>query len=104
MQVAAALEAAGGINVGAQGDARGGFDVERVVLRHPEALLRGVSYGATPALRSEAARHRLLRRLYPQGQLTYPESLFGCGVPRAAEAAQALQRSLRDVAGTAARR
>jgi iron complex transport system substrate-binding protein len=100
----ALLESAGGINVGVQGGERGGFDVERVVRRHPQALLRGVAYGDTPALRSEAARHRLLRRLYPQGQLTYPEALFSCGVPRAAAAAQALQRSLRDVAGSAARR
>jgi len=98
------LETAGGVNVGVLDAGRGGFDVERVVLRRPQALLRGVSYGATPSLRNEAARHRLLRRLYPQGQLTYPEALFGCGVPQAAVAAQALQRSLRDIAGSAARR
>jgi hypothetical protein len=44
----------------------------------------------------------LLRRLYPQGQLTYPESLFGCGVPNAAAAAQSLQASLREIAASAA--
>jgi iron complex transport system substrate-binding protein len=93
------LEAAGGINVGALREEHGGFDVERVVLRRPEALLRGIAYGATPALRNEAANHRLLRRLYPRGQLTYPEALFGCGVPHAAVAAQALQRSLLELTG-----
>jgi iron complex transport system substrate-binding protein len=92
------LESAGGINVGAMADEHGGFDVERVVLRRPRALLRGVSHGEAPALRNEAARHRLLRRLYPQGQLTYSDALFGCGVPRAAAAAQQLQSSLRDLA------
>jgi iron complex transport system substrate-binding protein len=98
------LETAGGVNVGVLLRERGGFDVERVVLRRPQALLRGVAYGATPALRNEAARHRLLRRLYPQGQLTYPEALFGCGVPHAAVAAQSLQASLREIAAGAARR
>jgi iron complex transport system substrate-binding protein len=93
------LESAGGINVGALREEQGGFDVERVVLRRPRALLRGVAYGATPALRNEAANHRLLRRLYPRGQLTYPEALFGCGVPHAAVAAQTLQRSLLELAG-----
>jgi hypothetical protein len=98
------LETAGGVNVGVLAPRQGGFDVERVVMTHPQALLRGVSYGATPALRNEAARHRLLRRLYPQGQLTYPEALYGCGVPRAAAAAQALQRSLHDISSAAVRR
>jgi iron complex transport system substrate-binding protein len=98
------LETAGGVNVGVLAPRQGGFDVERVVMTHPQALLRGVSYGATPALRNEAARHRLLRRLYPQGQLTYPEALFGCGVPQAAAAAQALQRSLHDISLAAVRR
>lgn len=98
------LETAGGVNVGALAQERGGFDVERVVLRRPQALLRGVAYGSTPALRNEAARHRLLRRLYPQGQLTYPEALFGCGVPNAAVAAQMLQGSLREIAASSARR
>jgi iron complex transport system substrate-binding protein len=97
------LETAGGVNVGVLAPRQGGFD-ERVVMTHPQALLRGVSYGATPALRNEAARHRLLRRLYPQGQLTYPEALFGCGVPQAAAAAQALQRSLHDISLAAVRR
>ncbi len=98
------LETAGGVNVGVQTPEHGGFDVERVVLRRPQALLRGVAYGATPALRNEAARHRLLRRLYPQGQLTYPEALFGCGVPHAAVAAQSLQGSLREIAASSASR
>lgn len=91
------LETAGGVNVGVLREGAGVFDVERVVLARPQALLRGVSYGATPALRNEAARHPLLRRLYPQGQLSYPEALFGCGVPRAAVAAEALQQSLRSL-------
>lgn len=92
------LETAGATNVGAQGTVRGGFDVEAVVLSRPELLLRGAAYGTAPALRSEAAGHRLLRRLYPQGQVRYPEGLFGCGVPRAAEAAAGLQQALREVA------
>lgn len=98
------LETAGGVNVGVLQAGEGVFDVERVVVNRPQALMRGVSYGATPALRNEVARHPLLRRLYPQGQLTYPEALFGCGVPRAAVAAQALQESLRELARPAVRR
>ncbi|MET0291215.1 MAG: ABC transporter substrate-binding protein [Steroidobacteraceae bacterium] len=98
------LVSAGGINVGAIEGGRGGFDVERVIRQRPQALLRGVSYGATPALRNEAARHRLLQRLYPQGQLTYSEALFGCGVPRAASAAASLQASLRSMAATSVQR
>lgn len=99
------LEAAGGVNVAvsAAGGTPGVFDLERVLVTRPEALMRGSAYGAMPALRNQAATHRLLRRLYPRGQLGYPEAVFSCGVPQAAAAAQALQHSLREVTLRSAR-
>jgi iron complex transport system substrate-binding protein len=89
------LETAGGMNVAAPWRGRGSFDLEEVVLARPEVLLRGAAYAATPAVRNQAAAHRLLRRLHPQGLLTYPEAIFGCGSPSAAAAALRLRPQLR---------
>jgi iron complex transport system substrate-binding protein len=88
------LTAAGGQNVGAALAGRASVDIEQLLMAHPEVLLRGAAYAAMPALRNQAAEHPLIRRLYPQAQLTYPEALYGCGVPKAAQAALQLRARL----------
>lgn len=80
------LEAAGAINLGAQPGA-GSFDLEQVLRVRPQVLLRGAAYGDKPALRNEVARHRALRRLPGLAVVEYPEAVYGCGVPRAAQLA-----------------
>ena len=88
------LEAAGGVNVAARRNAPAAFDVEQVLRERPELLMRGAAYASTPALRNEAALHPALRKRYAERMITYPEAVYGCGVPRAAELAHELARRL----------
>jgi len=80
------LEAAGAINLGARAGV-GSFDLEQVLQARPEVLLRGATYGGKPALRNEVARHPILRKLPGLATIEYPEAVYGCGVPRAAQLA-----------------
>lgn len=88
------LETAGGLNVAAQDVAPRTFDVEQVLRLRPQLLLRGAAYGGKPALRNAAALHPALRRQYAGRMLQYPEAVYGCGVPRAAQLALALAAEL----------
>ena len=90
----AILIAAGAVNVGAAVAGQVDFDLERLLQLQPEVLLRGASYAATPSVRGETATHRALRQRYAGAQLTYPEAVYGCGVPRAAEMAAQLRQQL----------
>jgi iron complex transport system substrate-binding protein len=83
------LESAGGVNLGAR-TGKGSFDLEQVLQSRPQVLLRGASYGTRPALRNEVARHPVLRALSGIAVIEYPEAVFGCGVPRAANLAVGL--------------
>jgi iron complex transport system substrate-binding protein len=83
------LETAGAINLGARAGS-GSFDLEQVLHARPQVLLRGAAYGSKPALRNEAAQHRVLRALPGLTTLEYPEAVYGCGVPRAAQLAAVL--------------
>jgi ABC-type Fe3+-hydroxamate transport system substrate-binding protein len=81
------VETAGGVNVAATQARNSTFDLEQVLRAHPEVLLRGAAYSRTPALRNTVALHRVLRQKYAQRLFTYPEAVFGCGVPRASQLA-----------------
>jgi iron complex transport system substrate-binding protein len=83
------LETAGALNLGAR-EGAGTFDLEQVLLARPQVLLRGAAYGNRPALRNELARHRVLGALPGLITIEYPEAVYGCGVPRAAQLAGAL--------------
>jgi iron complex transport system substrate-binding protein len=80
------LETAGGINLGARAGT-GNFDLEQVLHARPQVLLRGAAYAGKPALRNEVARHRVLRALPGLATIEYPEAVYGCGVPSAAQLA-----------------
>ena len=86
--------AAGAVNVGAAVAGRADFDLERLLQLRPEVLMRGAAYAATPSVRGEAVNHPVLRKLYAGAQLTYPEAVYGCGVPRAAQMALQLRQQL----------
>ncbi len=88
------LETAGAVNIAARGAGGSSFDLEQVLMARPEVLLRGVAYGSKPALRSDVAHHRVLRRLPDLVTIEYPEAVYGCGVPRAAQLAAQLADSL----------
>jgi iron complex transport system substrate-binding protein len=83
------LEAAGAINLGARAG-NSSFDLEQVLHARPQVLLRGAAYGSKPALRSEVAQHRVLRALPGLTTFEYPEAVYGCAVPRAAQHAAVL--------------
>jgi iron complex transport system substrate-binding protein len=88
------LEAAGAVNVGAIAAGQRSFDLESVLRARPDVLLRGVAYGDAPALRSDMATHPVLRRVVGERMLTYPEAVYSCGVPRAAQLAEELALEL----------
>ena len=92
----AILTAAGGVNVaaGMHGDSAGSFDLEQLLSVHPDVLAYGDSSADQPSLRTIAAQHPILRRLYAGRRVVYPELLYGCGIPQSAEAAVALRRAL----------
>jgi iron complex transport system substrate-binding protein len=83
------LETAGAINLGARAGA-GSFDLEQVLHAAPQVLLRGAAYAGKPALRNEAARHPVLRALSGVATVQYPEAVYGCAVPSAAQLAVGL--------------
>lgn len=90
------LEAAGGVNLAALDNGSRSFDLEQVLLAQPEVVMRGAAYSGKPALRNAVATHRALRAQKAVRLITYPEAVYGCGVPRAARLARDLAGTLRD--------
>jgi iron complex transport system substrate-binding protein len=91
------LEAAGGVNLAALDSGPRSFDLEQVLLAHPQVVMRGAAYGARPSLRNSVAIHRALRRQPSIKMMTYPEAVYGCAVPRASQVATELAATLRDL-------
>jgi iron complex transport system substrate-binding protein len=90
------LRAAGGVNIAASVD-RGAyvsFDVEQLLMAHPDILAYASHLTDTPGLNTDLARHPLLLKLYAGRTVTYPGALYGCGVVESADAAVALRASL----------
>jgi iron complex transport system substrate-binding protein len=88
------LEAAGAINIAAAEQGLRSYDLESVLQSRPEVLMRGAAYGDQPALRSFAATHPVLRKAVGNRMLTYPDAVYSCGVPRAAQVAAELATEL----------
>lgn len=90
----ALLEAAGGVNIAAPpGDRSSSFDIEQLLMAHPDVLAYQAEEPA-PALKTDTAEHPVLLRLYGDRRITYPELFAECGLPESADAALALQRQL----------
>ena len=91
----AILIAAGGINVAAsmRGTRSGSFDIEELLMAQPDVLAYGAGNRA-PALRDDSDQHPLILKLYGHRRVAYPEALYSCGIPEAAEAAVALRATL----------
>jgi iron complex transport system substrate-binding protein len=90
------LRAAGGVNIAASLDsgAYTSFDVEQLLLAHPDILAYASNIADTPGLNTDLARHPLILKLYSGRQVTYPAALYSCGVVESADAAVALRASL----------
>jgi iron complex transport system substrate-binding protein len=91
----AILTAAGGVNIAASASVRpGGFDLEQLLRARPDLIAYGNAAIAEPGLHAEELRHPLLQTLYKGRQITYPETLYACGLPQSADAAEALRAAM----------
>lgn len=88
----AIIEAAGGVNIAARpGFAQADFGLEELAVARPDALLYGEGQATRPSLRNEQATHRLVRAAYAGRRIRYPDVMFGCGLPQAADMATDLR-------------
>jgi iron complex transport system substrate-binding protein len=96
----AILTAAGGQNVIAGRKTRfvygryTGFDLEQLVAMRPDILAYGSSRLGRRDLSAEQLQHRVVRKLYATRGITYPETLYSCGLPQSADAARDLRRAM----------
>ncbi len=88
----AIITAAGGVNIGAKrADGRySSFGLEELLAARPDAIMQGVGGYDQPALRENAARHPLIKRLFAGRQIDYPDAFYTCGLPQTAQAARRL--------------
>jgi iron complex transport system substrate-binding protein len=92
----AILTAAGGTNIAAADDnlAYTSFDMEQLVMAHPDILAYAGNITDTPGLNTDLAQHPLILKLYAGRKVTYPSALYSCGIVESADAAVALRASL----------
>jgi iron complex transport system substrate-binding protein len=92
----AILTAAGGTNIAAANDnlAYTSFDLEQLVMAHPDVLAYASNITDTPGLNTDLAQHPLILKLYAGRRVTYPSALYSCGIVESADAAVALRASL----------
>ena len=87
------LRAAGGINI-ATSDGFMSFDVEQLIMAHPDIIAYASNITDTPGRNTDLAQHPLILKLYSRRRVTYPSALYSCGVVESADAAVALRASL----------
>jgi iron complex transport system substrate-binding protein len=96
----AILTAAGGVNVVANIDANivygqyTAFDLEQLVAMRPDVLAYGRSRVGQHDLANERLHHPIVSRLYAGREITYPETLYNCGLPQSADAARDLRAAI----------
>jgi iron complex transport system substrate-binding protein len=99
----AILTAAGGENVAERlaASAFNGYttvDLEQLVAVHPDILAFGNARVGRLDLTGEQLKHRVVRKLFAGRQITYPETLYSCGLPQSATvAARDLRRAMLDI-------
>jgi iron complex transport system substrate-binding protein len=93
------LSAAGGVNLADSMRDRkfGSFDFEQLLALNPDIIAFGDGSTEKPGLRREQIQHRIVQRVYRNRQITYPESLYSCGLPQSAEAAKSLRRAMLEI-------
>jgi iron complex transport system substrate-binding protein len=99
----AILTAAGGENVAERlsTSAFNGYttvDLEQLVAVHPDILAFGSARVGRLDLSGEQLKHRVVRKLFAGRQITYPETLYSCGLPQSATvAARDLRRAMLNI-------
>ena len=92
----AIIRAAGARNVAAKfpDNRHSSYSLEELLVARPGALMRGTDGYEAPSLRDSAAEHPLIRAAYRDRRVTYPDSLYSCGLPQSADAAARLRAAL----------
>jgi iron complex transport system substrate-binding protein len=100
------LTAAGGQNSATQAvGADVAFDLEQVVAMRPDILAYGNFRLEQPDLAAERLRHPVIQKLFAGRQISYPETLYNCGLPQSATiAARDLRRAMLDIMARIGRR
>ncbi len=95
----AIIEAAGAVNIASKLDTEtyNSFGAEELLAARPDVLMYGATSASKPSLTD--AQNGLLMRIYAGRRITYPETLYNCGVPQSAKAALDLRRALVAVEG-----
>jgi len=95
----AILSAAGGVNLADSMRDRkfGSFDFEQLLALNPDIIAFGDGSTEKPGLRREQIQHRIVQSVFRNRQITYPESLYSCGLPQSADAAKALRRAMLEI-------
>ena len=79
------------------------FDLEQLVALRPDVLAYGNARAGSLDLSGEQLRHPVIRRLFAGRQITYPETLYACGLPQSATvAARDLRRAMQDIVSRSA--
>ena len=92
----AIIEAAGAVNIASKlnNETYNSFGIEELLAARPDVLMYGQTSKEKPSLTDSGASNRALRGLYAHRQVTYPETLYNCGVPQSAQAAADLRAAL----------
>jgi iron complex transport system substrate-binding protein len=72
------------------------FDIEQLLALQPDLIAYGNLTAERLDLAAEQLQHPVVRKLYANRQITYPETLYSCGLPQAADAARELRRAMVD--------
>lgn len=73
------------------------FGVEELLAARPDAIMRGEDRYEGPALRDSVTEHPVIRKAFAGRRLTYPASLYACGLPQSADAVRELREALAKV-------
>jgi len=74
------------------------FDLEQVVAVRPDILAYGNSRVGRLDLSGEQLNHPVVRRLFGERQIAYPETLYSCGLPQSATiAARDFRRAMLEI-------
>jgi iron complex transport system substrate-binding protein len=90
------IRTAGGENIAVKYDdgRYSSFGMEELLRARPDALLHGADRYDGPSLRDAAITHSVIRKAFRGRQISYPASLYTCGLPQSAEAARNLREAL----------
>ncbi len=77
------------------------FDLEQLVALRPDVLAYGSARADRLDLSTEQLKHPIVRKLYAGRQITYPGTLYSCGLPQSADAARDLRAGLLKIMASA---